>query len=328
MSLKMYTLSFLFCWATLQIIAQPVLTTESQTPQIGETYEVQFADVFVFEPGPGGADQTWDFSELNLPFTELQFSILEPGDGLSAADFPDADFVWRLDEFQAYNYYQVSETGLDLVGGASGTADNILFLEIFSDSEDGLHYPATYADSYTYFSAFTAHFFGMTSYNERNGEVEYDGYGTLILPDGTTYENVLRMIIRSETTAFPIIETQYAWMLPGQFIPLMVYTSDDDDESSPSIYYSKKNSTTATSSPANVDLGLRLQQNPVKDQLQFQGTTEMLHNATIHLWSSSGQRLDHKLTSSVIDVTHLPAGTYYLTVSTTHGQQVLPFVKG
>ncbi len=241
MSLKSYSFIFFLLMLLGGLSAQPVLTTAGQTPAIGETYVVQYAEVQIFDPGPTGPNQTWDFSDLTLPFFEIQFSILAPEDGVSSADFPDADFVWLLDEFEAYNYYQVTDTGLDLIGGASGVPDDILFREIFTDSEDGLQLPATYLDNYTYYSAFTSFFFGTSSMNERNGAVDLDGYGTIILPDGTTYENVLRMKIVAQTTLVPIQETQYAWILPGQFVPVMVYTFDDDDESVPSLYYSKRN---------------------------------------------------------------------------------------
>lgn len=327
MSFKSYTIAFILILLASAIAAQPVLTTASQTPEIGETYEVQYAEVLNFVPGPAGANQTWDFSDQNLPFIELQFSILAPEDGVSNADFPDADFVWRLDEFQAYNYYQVTDTGLDLVGGSSGTPDNILFRDIFTDSEDGLHYPATFGDSYTYYSAFTSFFFGTSSMNERNGEVEYDGYGTLILPDGTSYDNVLRMIIRSQTTAFPIMETQYAWMLPGQFIPLMVYNFNDDDESTPAVYYSKKNIETSVQNQPKVDLGLRILNNPVRDQLQVRGDLPLLEQLEFSVVNALGQQQQCQAHNGTINVGNLPGGVYYLLASKQDGYQLIPFMK-
>lgn len=327
MSLKSYLLSSLLIFWAISITAQPVLTTASQTPVIGETYEVQYAEVLNFVPGPGGANQTWDFSDQNLQYLQLQFSILAPEDGVSSGDFPDADFVWRLDEFEAYNYYQVTDTGLDLVGGASGTPDDILFREVFTDSEDGLQYPATYLDSYTYYSAYTSFFFGTSSMNERNGEVEYDGYGTIILPDGTTYNNVLRMIIRSTTTAFPIMETQYAWMLPGQFIPVMVYSFEDDDESVPTIYYSKKNIETSVQDRAEVNFGLSLRTNPVREQLQLRGDFQLFNELDFSIVNSLGQQQFYQVLDGTIDVAGLPAGLYYLVLSNQDGRQVLPFVK-
>ncbi len=327
MSLKSYNLSFLLIFWASVVVAQPVLTTASQTPEIGETYEVQYAEVGSFIPGPGGANQTWDFSDQAPPFFQLQFSILAPEDGVSSVDFPDADFVWLLDEFEAYNYYQVTDTGLDLVGGVSGTPDDILFKEIFTDTEDGLHFPATYQDSYTYYSAFTSFFFGTSSMNERNGVVEYDGYGTIILPDGTTYNNVLRMIIRSTTTAFPIMETQYAWILPGQFVPVMVYSFEDDDESVPTIYYSKKNIETSVQDRAEVDFGLSIRTNPVRDQLQLRGDFQLFNELDFSIVNPLGQQQRYQVLNGTIDVGSLPAGVYYLVASNQDGRQVLPFMK-
>lgn len=327
MSLKMYTFIFSLCMMVGSLSAQPVLTTAGQTPAIGETYEVQYSEVQAFDPGPTGPNQTWDFSDLMLPFFEIQFSILAPEDGLSSSDFPDADFVWLLEEFEAYNFYQVTDTGLDLVGGASGVPNDILFREIFTDSEDGLQFPATYLDNYTYYSAFTSFFFGMSSTNERNGEVEFDGYGTIILPDGTTYEDVLRMKIVSQTTLVPIQETQYAWILPGQFIPVMVYTFEDDDESVPSIYYSKRNVETSVEQVAVIDFGLRLLQNPVQDVLQLQASVESLQTFDWYIVDVLGGVRATAINDSIVEVNQLSAGTYYLVAQKDGQRQILPFVK-
>ncbi|MEL6658632.1 MAG: T9SS type A sorting domain-containing protein [Bacteroidota bacterium] len=327
MSLKMYTFIFSLCMVVGSLSAQPVLTTAGQTPAIGETYEVQYAEVQAFDPGPTGPNQTWDFSDLTLPFFEIQFSILAPEDGLSSADFPDADFVWLLEEFEAHNFYQVTDTGLDLVGGASGVPNDILFKEIFTDSEDGLQLPATYLDDYTYYSAFTSFFFGTSTTNERNGSVEFDGYGTIILPDGTTYENVLRMKIVAQTTAFPIQETQYAWILPGQFVPVMVYSFEDDDESVPSIYYSKRNVDTSVERVSVTDFGLRLLQNPVQDVLRLQATVESPQTYDWYIVDVLGGVRATAINDSSIEVNQLLAGTYYLVAQKDGQRQILPFVK-
>ena len=327
MFVKTYFLSLLLMFAAFGLLAQPVLTTASQTPVIGETYEVQYSELQAFDPGPAGANQVWDFSEVDLPFFELQFSILAPEDGVSSSDFPDADFVWLLDEFEAYNFYQVTDTGLELVGGSSGTPDDILFREIFTDTEDGLHYPATFGDNYTYYSAFTSFFFGTSSANERNGEVTYDGYGTIILPDGTTYDNVLRMEIVATTTAFPIQETQIAWVVPGQFIPVMVYTFNDDDESTPTIYYSKKNVSTSVRNNAMKDLGLELQRNPVNTALQLRSSQAAVESFDFAIVDALGRTQLNMAGRDHVDVSQLPAGTYYLVAQKQGEQQVLPFVK-
>lgn len=309
------------------ILCQPTLNINDQTPSIGETYEVHYAEVANFNLGGEGANQTWDYSNTNWNTLELEFAILAPGDGVSSVDFPDADFVWFLNAFEAYNYYQVMDSSIDLIGGASGEEDDILFKEIFSDTEDALRFPANYQDTYDYFSAFTSYFFGTQTSATRSGTVEFDGYGTLITPNGT-YNNVLRMVITSSVSTFPEEqEIQYAWMLPGQFIPVMVYTIDGDPESMPTVYYAKKNVDTAVKTPRNIDLGFRLAANPAHDQLQVLNAEGISEDVQWYLFNNFGQRIVITNQANSFDLSNLAAGQYYLTAVTREGQQILPFIK-
>ncbi len=312
---------------SVSLSAQPTLTTAGLTPAIGETYEVQFAEVGVFDPGPGGANVTWDFSDLNLPTFELQFSILDPAETICGDSFEDADFVWLLNEFEAYNYYQVSDTGLDLIGGCNGSPGDITYQEVFSDVEDGLQLPMTYQDMYSYHSEFDAFFFGITSSGFRDGEVEVDGYGTIITPMGT-YENVLRLVITSETTTLlTSSETQYAWMLPGQFVPVMVFTVEDDPEVSPSIYYAQRNETSATGQVPTVDYGVRIAANPVQETLTLNGVEQLPIGTQARIVNALGQPVYAGQAMNHMAFDQQPSGTYYLVFEAEEGRQVIPFIK-
>lgn len=308
--------------------SQATLTVESQTPTFGETYEVQYAEADGFSPGSGGANQTWDFSNMDLSFFEIQFSILSPEDGIATTNFPDADFIWLLDEFEAYNYYQVEDNGLTLIGGAFGSPGDVTFLDVFSDLEDGLQLPMTYPDTYEYSSAWTSYFFGISSEGYREGAVEVDGYGTIILPNGT-YDNVLRVVITSTTTVsgLTVTETQTSWMLPGQFVPVMVFTTSDDPEEIPSVYYCKRNAINATQLPLMVDYGIRVAGNPVTTNLNLLGTEALPHDLQLRLLDAQGREVQRSWPQSVIATDLLAKGTYYLLATGESGRQVIPFVK-
>lgn len=321
-------LSFALLVLAVAVWAQPVLTTAGQTPTLGETYRVWYTELpGGLDVGPAGANQTWDFSNNNWATFELQFSILDPEDAICANDFPDAEFVWLLDEFEAYNFYTTSATGIDLIGGASGTADEILFKEIHSNTEDGLQFPATFGDSYTYDMEYTSYFFGLSSVESGNGEATFDGYGTIITPAGT-FENVLRMKIeRTVTATAGIMETQYAWILPGQFIPVMVYTIEDDPETIPSVYYALSNTISGTNDLPQLDLGLRILQNPTPDRLQLTGLDELTAAVDFYLVDALGRVSALQDVEQGVDMSAYTSGYYVLVAQTEKGRQAIPFIN-
>lgn len=55
-------LTTLFSYA---ISAQPVIT-DAITPEIGDTWGLTFMEINNFDPGLGGPNQTWDFSNLDV----------------------------------------------------------------------------------------------------------------------------------------------------------------------------------------------------------------------------------------------------------------------
>ena len=139
------------------INAQATLNIDEQIPSIGEQYDVLYIDAtnLNFSPGPAGENQLWDFSQIDVSTAlNLHFSILAPEEGVGAADYPDADFIWLLYEFGAYNYYAIKDNNIELIGGVFGAFINgeeeIDFQQVFTDSDDALQYPATYNSMYDF----------------------------------------------------------------------------------------------------------------------------------------------------------------------------------
>lgn len=327
---------FLLCPAA----AQPTLTLQSQQPSTGEPYPILFMQVGSFDPGSDGAAQTWDFSSFDVSSAfELLYQTLEPKDGLANERFPNADFVWFFEAFGAYNYFSIGEDRFDQIGTVSGTAEGgVNILQIFRKPETTLQFPATYQDKYNYTSEVESYIGNsdvpQVSF-ERQGSVEFDGYGRLITPNGIEYENALRMkVMISSDLVQGLVETQYVWMIPGSFYPVMLYNTDNDPEGSAFIYYAKNkpedNGTGTTpifEKEQEIDYGLRLIGNPVTDQLRLTGTERSSSQLRLWISDASGRPvLTPKLAAS-IDIRQLAAGTYYLIAQGARGTQNLPFIK-
>ena len=136
---------------TQNSFAQPTLILDEQTPTLDTQCDVRYysADNFTFTAGPSGPNQVWDFSNLGLDQAwAANFSILAPEDALGHESFSDASFVWLLDEFDAYNYYQITDDRMQLIGRISGDESFINYMEVFTSPEDALRFLATYGDAY------------------------------------------------------------------------------------------------------------------------------------------------------------------------------------
>ena len=281
---NLYLPLLLTALAFTQLCAQPLMTS-SITPSAGDNWDIVFFAPDNFDPGPGGANQTWDFSSLNPSNPlDLNFEILDPATVQGNVDFPDAEFVLFLPTFGTYEFYAANADSIYLLGGVSISNNEVDFLTIFTDPEDGIQLPLTYGDNYPYFSAFEQYLFGSFLTSEtREGNVNVDGYGTLITPAGT-FTNVLRLQIVE--TSFGITNTQIAWMDVNNFIPLLLYEFSDDPYEGTSLYYSAPDITintvdqdiqatdwTARYIPAEHQIQLELALPAKVDHLQLQLST-------------------------------------------------------
>lgn len=232
---NVYTLLYLLLFATT-LLAQPTIT-ESITPSIGYSQEVVFLETSNFDTGPSGANQTWDFSNIDVSNSlTLNFQILDPTTVIGASNFPDADFAWYIPAFEIYEFYAGNADSIYLLGGGNVNNMQIDFLTIFTNPEDGLHFPLTFGDSYNYSSVFDQYFSGnFLNSGDRTGSVQADAYGTITTPDGT-FNDVLRIIITE--TSFGFTSTQYVWYDVNNFVPIFLYESSDDPDSPSSLYFS------------------------------------------------------------------------------------------
>ncbi|MCI5083873.1 MAG: hypothetical protein MRY78_19400 [Saprospiraceae bacterium] len=330
--LKLYKHALVLFLLVISIssFAQPTLTVATQTPEFGETYKCFFLDQVAdgFNPGIGGPDQLWDFTEYaDLTTDTVTFSILDPQDAPAIEDYPDADFVWLLENFNAYNYYKIDEDTMGQIGSVLTESGQVILQEIFEDQEEGLQFPMTFGTTYEYFSASNLFIAGIPfGYNETTATVEVDGYGSVATPFGT-FTDVIRVVVTASNSGTPgEIETQISWIQPGVFVPLCVFTTYNT-ASPASLYFAAKigGSTTATTNLTNVDFGVSLQENPAREVLQLNGLENIPQNAHLYLVGRDGKiRKTEK--DSRIEIPDTFKGLSYLLIKTPDGQQTLPFI--
>lgn len=311
--------------SSLILFSQPVIDA-GFIPTDGDKWEVKFLEAINFSPGPTGANQIWDFADLDQENAQaLTFEILPLNSAVGSNLFPYAAFCWHLKEFGIYNYYQANVDSMTLMGVVSATNQDINFLTTFSKPEDVIRFPINYQDSYSYTSQFTSGIPGSITFDgEREGTVEIDGFGALSTPFGT-YENVLRMVIVEKDNLSTITNTQYAWLEADNFTPLMVYNTSTDAEEPPSLYYSRPLIINDTKNiKAQSTFNLKILGNPSQDWLRLKiSSEEKLQKYEIQVIAPDGKVVYQEVKRSgtlreeqiEISVQHLASGPYFINCS-------------
>jgi len=214
------TFHLFFCAGAL--LAQFTLTYDDHYPEIG--YEDHYTAVLnppvSFDAWYGGANQIWDFSELETGI-QLWIRVLPLNLGLASNDFPNAEWLdWSELLFGGDYQEGYLSHGPD---GVSFEGYNSQTWKYTYTNPRLLHpFPMDYGDIVTdTWTANVQHQITM-SQNNRVGEstFEYDGYGTLILPH-ITINDVVRVQSVTEYTEviagfdFTYTETRVDWYAPG-----------------------------------------------------------------------------------------------------------------
>lgn len=184
--------------------AQPVAT--SANVAMNFTAEFYYSEAANFTPGPAGANQTWDFSNLNLLLTGTDHSIPVAGSPFANL-FPSANYLYKFVGIGAdrYYYHNISSTKYDILSlGLTATT-----------GENYTPNPRTFAVfPYTYGTVFSDSYQAITDAAETTFTATYDAYGTLVLPFGT-FQNVIRQKIVKNG------QTNYNWFNVQPFYPIL-----------------------------------------------------------------------------------------------------------
>ena len=211
---KLLSLAVLLSAANLH--AQITLNQAAHTPIIGSSFNYHQAVSYSHSAGSGGANQTWDLS--NITGSSLNIDFIAPANSTEPSNYPDATIVEEIGGF-AENYYRKTSTELSLEGQFIPGQARI----IYSDRREMMKFPMNYQDSHNETFAGTVNNLGVGQVFDRTGTIEMvaDGYGDLILPYGTV-SNVLRIRLvfdYSDTYTgvpfFSYTDTVCMWFNPG-----------------------------------------------------------------------------------------------------------------
>jgi len=275
--------------ATAQI---PTLTSTSN-PQAGTWVLAYSTDSFdISTTGPGA---TWNYNTLPVNASDTSYA-----DVCSASpycsDFPGSTIYTHNEGSTSSAYYYTSSSVMSL-SGVYGTD-----IIPYSNYEDYLRYPFTYNS--TYIDTFGATFTGGTETFNRGGTITVtaDGYGTLMLPNGT-YTNALR-VHRTENYADSIsgvpfgtyITETYSWYVPNATVAVLSQSqiSLNGILEPSTAFYTSQTPGTIPSGITNLQTAgqaFQLYPNPVQDELNIDFTMEQTGQVHISLLDVVGREV-------------------------------------
>lgn len=225
--------SALFMLMSSLALAQPAID-RYQFFRLGDAGEYLGLDASGAEPGQAGVGVVWDFSNLNRKADEdftLRFDRSDAGPNADA--YPGTDFVSIRVEGNstAIDYLdergnrlfvlgtEVSDVGVFRYSNVSFIANLLVGFGQFNTDPIG--------GSYVFTSIV-----GPSGNSSLSGTstITYDGFGTLILPDGQQVDDILRVVFEREWDEDSVIggtqvqtyqkETRYHYLEVGSSLPL------------------------------------------------------------------------------------------------------------
>ena len=302
--------------------SQPVIS--NLAPNFGDHMTYKQSDTAP-DPGPAGANITWDFSNEVIQNYTAEYSVEHPEDVSGSDMFPNATMVWVVDigvgvlnSFMSFQNNAFTEYGNN--SEFSGTTSGKQYTDPLVHFTYPLEYQNTDSDDYA------GNVFGITGTNNFTGSVIYevDGYGTIITPFGT-YDNVLRITANSVellgtlgfTTTDSITET--SWYSPDVPVPVMVITSEHSslfgipmDSSKTTTALSEFNGASSSLGGENNRTTFSIFPNPASDYIQIAFDAKGSNTSVLRLADNTGRVIKNERIdpNEKVDISGLKPGIY------------------
>lgn len=307
------------------INAQPTITS-AVLPIKGDTI-LMALDSTLVPAGASGANVTWDFSANLQQDLPIQRIYLDPTATAYSAKFPNAKLCRTDGIGKVFSYWDNSNTSKSVYYGfvEPGIYDQHYNNLPVSYYKFPISYGQSYADSLS----------AVTNPGAVVGPGKYyfaaDGWGTLKLP-AKTYSNVLRtksvVYIGDSSPAINSysLTTEYAWYEPSHKEPLLVISSVIINHSLYRKFIIYENLLTSGLNMLTNHLKLKVFPNPANDRLYIE-TENTLKGHQLEITDITGKSIILSLDESVIDVSSLGRGIYFLKIISGEKQITQKFIK-
>lgn len=347
--LSCLSLAILCC----SLIAKGQISISSaDLPNLQETYtRANALNLEGFDFSATGADYTWDFSSLeSLNSNTLDF--VSVGDAPFAYQFLfnnpfDQDYLANLvvetegfdtgtditlDDF--YQFYKLTDDAYSIVG--YGATISGFPVPAKTDPIDVVYsLPIEFGDTHSSYSEWLIEIPSLATYLlKQDRSYEVDGYGTLVLPDGSY--DVLRLkmdILSQDSLVIPQFEidvefdreaTEYQWLALEEGVPVLQATENFGVISA--ITY--KSDEVIDNVEESLPFTFAMYPNPANELLWVNtGTTE---TSSIQVYDAFGKLVLEENNISVrapVAIDQLSAGVYHVQCSNALGTAVRQLIK-
>ena len=328
--MKKIYLSIIAIGITFSVNAQLSLTKAFNEPVLGNVDTQLGYDSVGVLPKNTGANQTWNFSALTSNTVVAVGTFTTVSSTPNGASFPSATLA-EDDGQGGYTYSKATTTQYELVGIVN---PNITLN--FTNTAIAAIWPVTmgYTNNDTYAGSASS---GTTS-GTASGNINTvaSGTGTLIIPGGATFTNVLQIKTHQTTNlslAFgfitaTVVATDYNYYHSSQKFPILTVSYSDVTGSFTSNTATVKvNSSVVTGiTDLNFDASFAIYPNPAKTNVNVKLHNQKNANCMIEIFNSVGQLAqsvdlgnDTEISNNV-SISNLVTGIYM--VKTTWGNQV------
>jgi len=305
------------------LCAQPILNEENNAPVIGDSFSTSLVSWDGTAPATG-ADQVWDYSAITAEGS-ASTNYYIPSECAAYADFPEADMTSTSDD----SNYAFTETSTDGIMNYGYFASSVVMY--YSNPEQQMAYPFAYGDAFT--DDFHCTFESGTTW-ERGGSttVSAEGYGTLMLPDGTI-DDVLLVKMEQDygdstmgTEVYHYYATIYQFFREGVHHPVLSFT-EFTIEGSPTSYSGQYMADPTLTASFEERFSVSVYPNPTQNfvfvQCDQPSTVE-----SISIRSITGQKMYHNTAFiDQIDVAAWENGVYFMEITTAEGKLTKKLIK-
>lgn len=272
-------LLLLSCLANAQ-----TLTYSAYSSNLTGSFNVLIADNSTFNPAlltTSGTSAIWNASSLQpqagYPLIHLQYG--SPSSTANGTLFPLSNYVQydpALTSVLQYEYYNFSADSMVMVGEYSPSGAH----EIYQDPDKHLIFPFNYNQSFTdnYSKTNYSNATTVSSYQTGTRLVQFNGYGTLTLPQGTISD--VGMITETRTNSLGPNSTDITWIKISSGKLLLKYSENAGDIT---IAY-------------NADLNVSVNENSLL-QKSFVSPNPCYDKATVHFDNSEGNQVEVEMTN-------------------------------
>ncbi|MEY4602791.1 MAG: hypothetical protein RIT43_83 [Bacteroidota bacterium] len=327
---------FSLCIATISLAnAQTVTMEQANEPSVGNLKTMYLCDSLT-DPleTVTGNNVTWDYSSIVGINSTRTIEVIDPATSPYSAQYPTSTKGFSI-QGSLTNFYNSTATERVSQGFIFEEPSFGLVIATFgTDEQKTVSYPFAYGSTLTdnFAGSLQFDFNGMAQNPTCTGTsyASIDGQGTLLLPSGNTFSNVIRYkivdtVFTQVSFIVPIdvifVRTQYEYYdLTNDNLPLFTHsfvTISQASSSTPlatqSAVLSSVQPTITTSLTALTEENILIYPNPATEDITISSIGK---NTTLFVSDLAGRTilsLETESFNQVIDISELPEGTYLLT---------------